>query len=67
MLTTEKLFRGDTEFALMEKVRKAEVPPPSSFNRRVHAGARRDRPKALARAVADRYQTPRRSRRTSIR
>ncbi len=35
MLTTEKLFRGDTEFALMEKVRKAEVPPPSQFNRRV--------------------------------
>ena len=35
MLTTEKLFRGDTEFALMEKVRKAEVPPPSNFNRRV--------------------------------
>jgi len=37
MLTTEKLFRGDTEFALMEKVRKAEVPPPSKFNRRVPA------------------------------
>ena len=35
MLTTEKLFRGDTEFALMEKVRKADVPPPSKFNRRV--------------------------------
>ena len=37
MLTTEKLFRGDTEFALMEKVRKAEVPAPSEFNRRVTA------------------------------
>jgi eukaryotic-like serine/threonine-protein kinase len=35
MLTAEKLFRGDTEFALMEKVRRAEVRPPSSFNRRV--------------------------------
>src|SRR5438128_1132218 len=34
MLTTEKLFRGDTEFALMERVRKAEVSPPSKFNRR---------------------------------
>ena len=43
MLTTEKLFRGDTEFALMEKVRKAEVPPPSKFNRRV--------PEALDRIV----------------
>ena len=44
MLTTEKLFRGDTEFALMEKVRKAEVPPPSNFNRRVTPRARRDQP-----------------------
>src|SRR6476469_8413030 len=35
MLTTEKLFRGDPEFARMEKVRKAEVTTPSNFNRRV--------------------------------
>ena len=35
MLTTEKLFRGDSEFDLMEKVRSAAVPPPSKFNRRV--------------------------------
>jgi len=57
MLTTEKLFRGDTEFALMKKVRKAEVPPPSGFNRRVTPELDAISLKALARDVADRYQT----------
>jgi eukaryotic-like serine/threonine-protein kinase len=57
MLTTEKLFRGDTEFALMEKVRKAEVPPPSHFNRRVTPELDAISLRALARDVADRYQT----------
>jgi eukaryotic-like serine/threonine-protein kinase len=56
MLTTEKLFRGDTEFALMEKVRKAEVPPPSGFNRRVTPELDAITLRALARDVADRYQ-----------
>jgi serine/threonine protein kinase len=57
MLTTEKLFRGDTEFALMEKVRKAEIAPPSKFNRRVPAELDAIVARALARDVADRYQT----------
>jgi serine/threonine protein kinase len=57
MLTTEKLFRGDTEFALMEKVRKAEVSPPSKFNRRVPETLDRIVLKALARDLPDRYQT----------
>jgi eukaryotic-like serine/threonine-protein kinase len=57
MLTTEKLFRGDTEFALMEKVRKADVPPPSNFNRRVTPELDAISLKALARDVADRYQS----------
>jgi eukaryotic-like serine/threonine-protein kinase len=57
MLTTEKLFRGDTEFALMEKVRKAEVPRPSDFNRRVTAELDAITIKALSRDVADRYQS----------
>jgi serine/threonine protein kinase len=55
MLTTEKLFRGDTEFALMEKVRKADVPPPSKFNRRVPEALDKIVLKALARDVPDRY------------
>jgi serine/threonine protein kinase len=57
MLTTEKLFRGDTEFALMEKVRKAEVAPPSKFNRRVPEALDRIVLKALARDLPDRYQS----------
>ncbi|HSJ99965.1 MAG TPA: serine/threonine-protein kinase [Kofleriaceae bacterium] len=57
MLTTEKLFRGDTEFALMERVRKAEVPPPSQFNRRVTPDLDAISLKALARDLPDRYQT----------
>ncbi len=57
MLTTEKLFRGDTEFALMEKVRKAEVDPPSKFNRRATPELDAIVLKALARDVADRYQS----------
>jgi serine/threonine protein kinase len=54
--TTEKLFRGDTEFALMERVRKAEVAPPSQFNRRVSPELDRIVMKALARDVSQRYQ-----------
>ena len=57
MLTTEKLFRGDTEFALMEKVREAEVPPPSNFNRRVTPELDAISLKALSRDVVDRYQS----------
>jgi serine/threonine protein kinase len=56
MLTTEKLFRGDTEFALMEKVRKADIPPPSKFNRRVNEELDRIVLKALSRNVNKRYQ-----------
>jgi serine/threonine protein kinase len=57
MLTTEKLFRGDTEFALMEKVRKADVDPPSRFNRRVTPELDAVVLRALARDVNDRYQS----------
>jgi len=57
MLTTEKLFRGDTEFALMEKVRKADVPLPSEYNRRVTTELDAIVLKALARDVTDRYQS----------
>ena len=49
MLTTEKLFRSDTEFALMEKVRNADVAPPSKFNRRVPEALDKIVMKALAR------------------
>jgi serine/threonine protein kinase len=57
MLTTEKLFRGDSEFDLMEKVRSANIPPPSKFNRRVKPELDVVVLKAMAREPADRYQT----------
>jgi len=57
MLTTEKLFRGDTEFALMEKVRKAEIPPPSKFNRRVGDDLDKIVLRCLARDVVERHQS----------
>ncbi len=57
MLTTEKLFRGTSEFDLMEKVRNADVSPPSKFNRRVPKELDDIVLKALAREPADRYQT----------
>jgi len=57
MLSTEKLFRGDTEFALMENVRKAEVARPSEFNPEVTAELDEITLRALARDVGDRYQS----------
>ncbi|MEM9488137.1 MAG: hypothetical protein AAGC55_03275, partial [Myxococcota bacterium] len=42
---------------LMEKVRKAEVPPPSKFNRRVNEELDRITLRALARDVDNRYQS----------
>src|SRR5512142_1791470 len=57
MLTTEKLFRGDTEFQLMEKVRNADVTAPSKFNRRVPEALDAIVLRALARDASDRYQT----------
>jgi serine/threonine protein kinase len=57
MLTIERLFQADTEFALMERVRRAEVPAPSQYNRRVPAALDRVVLRALARDVDDRFQT----------
>jgi serine/threonine protein kinase len=57
MLTREKLFRGDSEFELMERVRTAEIPPPSRFNRRVRPTLDQIVTKALAREPAERFQT----------
>ncbi len=55
MLTTEKLFRGDSEFDLMEKVRSAAVPPPSKFNRRVKPELDAIVLRGLAREPDDRF------------
>ncbi|QRN99801.1 protein kinase [Archangium violaceum] len=56
MLTGERLFVGDSDFSVLEKVRKAEVPPPSTYNRRIPEALEKIVLKALARDVDERYQ-----------
>jgi hypothetical protein len=56
MLTGEKLFTGPSELALLERVRRAEVPPPSSRNPAVLPGLDEVVLRALAEAPGDRFQ-----------
>lgn len=56
MLTGERLFVGDSDFSVLEKVRKVEVLPPSHFNRKIPAELERIVMKSLAKDVDDRYQ-----------
>jgi serine/threonine protein kinase len=56
MLTGERLFVGDSDFSVLEKVRKVEVLPPSHFNRKIPEPLERIVMKALAKDVDDRYQ-----------
>jgi TonB family protein len=55
MLTGEKLFRGDTDLTLLEKVRAAEAPAPSSINPEVPRSLDAILAKTLAPAPDDRY------------
>ena len=56
LLTGERLFVGDSDFAVLEKVRKAEVLPPSTYNRRIPESLERISLRALAKDVNTRYQ-----------
>ncbi|QSQ23939.1 serine/threonine protein kinase [Pyxidicoccus parkwayensis] len=56
MLTGERLFVGDSDFSVLEKVRKAEVPPPSTYNRRIPENLEKIVMRALAKDVDERYQ-----------
>ena len=56
LLSGERLFVGDSDFAVLEKVRKAEVAPPSTYNRRVPQSLDRIVLKALAKDAEDRFQ-----------
>src|SRR5207302_1192963 len=56
MLTGERLFVGDSDFSVLEKVRKAEVLPPSTYNKRVPEPLEKIVLKALAKDVDERYQ-----------
>ncbi len=56
MLTGERLFVGDSDFSVLEKVRKVDVLPPSHFNRKIPPPLEQIVMKALAKDVDDRYQ-----------
>ncbi|HEX2572244.1 MAG TPA: serine/threonine-protein kinase [Polyangia bacterium] len=56
LLTGERLFWGETDFSTLEKVRNAEILPPSTYNRRIPDELERIVLKALAKDVEDRYQ-----------
>jgi hypothetical protein len=56
MLTGERLFVGDSDFSVLEKVRKVEVLPPSHFNRKIPEHLERIVMKSLAKDVDERYQ-----------
>ncbi len=55
MLTEEKLFRGDSDLSVLEKVRAAEVTPASTVNPEVPKSLDVVLLKALAREPDDRY------------
>jgi serine/threonine protein kinase len=55
MLTGERLFVGDSDFSVLEKVRKVEVLPPSHFNRKIPDSLEKIVMKSLAKDVDERY------------
>src|SRR4030095_8504227 len=55
-LTGERLFSNDSDFSTLEKVRNAEVDPPSRLNPKIPTDLERIVMKALSRNVEDRYQ-----------
>ncbi len=55
MLTGERLFVGDSDFSVLEKVRKVEVLPPSHFNRKIPDALEKIVMKSLAKDVDERY------------
>jgi len=57
MLTMERLFKGESETVLMEKVRQSVIPPPSTINKRVSPELDEVVLKALSRDKKTRYQT----------
>ncbi|MBK8481368.1 MAG: serine/threonine protein kinase [Proteobacteria bacterium] len=56
LLTGQTLFEGVDDFALLEQVRRAEVPRPSTVNRKISDELEQIVLQALARDPDDRYQ-----------
>jgi len=57
LLTGERLFVGESDFATLEKVRNVEIMPPSTYNRRIPEELEQIVMRALARDRGDRHQT----------
>src|SRR5262245_1159136 len=57
LLTGERLFVGESDFATLEKVRNVDIMPPSTYNRRVPEELEQIVLKALARDRNARHQT----------
>jgi eukaryotic-like serine/threonine-protein kinase len=57
LLTGERLFTAETDFATLEKVRSADFPPPSSANARIPEELEQIVMRSLARDREVRYQT----------
>jgi eukaryotic-like serine/threonine-protein kinase len=56
MLTGERLFIGESDFSTLERVRNAEVVPPTNFNKKISQELEQICLKTLAREVEDRFQ-----------
>lgn len=56
LLTGERLFLGETDFATLEKVRNVEILPPTAYNRNISDELEQIVMRALTRDVDDRYQ-----------
>ncbi|WDT75103.1 MAG: serine/threonine-protein kinase [Candidatus Manganitrophus sp.] len=56
-VTGERLFSGNDEISILEKVRKAEVPPPTQLNPAIPPELEAILKKAMAKEPEDRYQT----------
>jgi len=57
MLTAQRLFKGESDFSTLQRVREAEVPALSTRDRRIPSDLERIVTKLLARVAADRYAT----------
>lgn len=57
LLTGERLFVAETDFATLEKVRNVDIMPPSTYNRRIPEDLEQIVLRALARNRDDRHQT----------
>lgn len=55
LLTSERLFTGESDFEILEKVRNVEVPPASSINHQVPPELDQILARALTRDVEDRF------------